>query len=112
MALSRSDGSQPATESVLGRGAPDEEPAVSRRRRAVLAGHEGDGAGAAALTVDPDPSVRAAAFGALLRLGALDDALLLGALGDPDAGVRRRACALAGRDGADRPSAATPSSPA
>jgi HEAT repeat protein len=69
----------------------------------VLAGHEGDSAGAAALTIDADPTVRAAAFGALLRLGALDDAMLLRALGDPDPGVRRRACVIAGRDrGIDR----------
>jgi HEAT repeat protein len=51
------------------------------------------------LTADPDPTVRAAALGALRRLGALDDDILLQGLGDPDPGVRRRACALAGRDG-------------
>ena len=44
-----------------------------RRRRAVVAGHGGDRDGAAALTGDRDPTVRAAALGALARLGALDD---------------------------------------
>jgi HEAT repeat protein len=51
------------------------------------------------LAGDPDPTVRAAALGALGRLGTLDDDLLLRALGDPDPSVRRRACALAGRTG-------------
>ncbi len=71
-----------------------------RRRRAVLAGHDGDREGAGRLAADPDPTVRAAALGALWRLGALDDDVLLRALGDPDPGVRRRACAVAG-GGAD-----------
>ena len=71
-----------------------------RRRRAVLAGHDGDREGAGRLAADPDPTVRAAALGALWRLGALDDDILLRALGDPDPGVRRRACAVAG-GGAD-----------
>jgi HEAT repeat protein len=53
--------------------------------------------------MDADASVRAAAFGALLRLGALDDDALRRALGDPDPVVRRRACVMAGRDrGLDR----------
>jgi HEAT repeat protein len=73
---------------------------VVRRRRAVLAGHSGDGTEAARLVVDPDPTVRAAALGALSRLGELDDDALVRGLGDSDAGVRRRACSLAGR-GAD-----------
>jgi HEAT repeat protein len=101
MVLSQSDGPQPAMESGADRGAPDRDPAVLRRRRAVLAGHDGDRHGAVLLTVDPDPAVRAAAFGALLRLGALDDDVLLLALADTDPTVRRRACLLAGRtDGA------------
>jgi HEAT repeat protein len=70
---------------------------VVRRRRAVLAGHRGDRREAARLTADPDPTVRAAALGALLRLGELDDDALVRGLGDSDAGVRRRACSLAGR---------------
>jgi HEAT repeat protein len=69
----------------------------NRRRRAVLAGHEGDEDRARELSADPDPAVRAAALGALERLGVLDDATLGGALDDPDPDVRRRACALAGR---------------
>ncbi len=99
MGLSQSDGPQPAMESGADRGAADEDPAVLRRRRAVLAGHDGDRRGAALLAVDPDPTVRAAAFGALLRLGALDDDILLGALADTDPTVRRRVCLLAGRPG-------------
>jgi HEAT repeat protein len=95
--LSQSDGPQPAMESGADRGAPDQDPTIVRRRRAVLAGHDGDRHGAALLTADPDPSVRAAAFGALLRLGALDDDVLLRVLGDADPTVRRRGCVLAGR---------------
>jgi len=78
----------------------------NRRRRAVLAGHGGNVAGARELSTDPDPTVRAAALGALARLGALDDAIVLGALDDPDADVRRRACAVAGRRGDPGSSAA------
>jgi HEAT repeat protein len=87
-------------------GEPDEAPAgitanlpAGRRRRAVLAGHGGDHEGAALLATDPDPTVRAAALGALLRLRALDEDVILRALGDPDPLVRRRVCALVGRLG-------------
>lgn len=46
------------------------------------------------------PAVRAAALGALARMGALGDDDLAGALTDPDAKVRCRACRLAaGRRG-------------
>ncbi|HXQ43797.1 MAG TPA: HEAT repeat domain-containing protein [Acidimicrobiales bacterium] len=82
---------------------PDGEPGTAdddaglRRRRAVLAGHGGDHDSAALLSTDLDPTVRSAALGALSRLGALDEETLLRALGDPDPGVRRRACTLAGR---------------
>jgi len=72
---------------------------AGRRRRAVLAGHGADPETAIGLVTDPAPEVRAAALGALARLGALDDALLLRALDDPDGGVRRRAGTLAGRRG-------------
>jgi HEAT repeat protein len=78
------------------RGAPTLPPAA-RRRRAVLAGHEGDRQVAAELLRDPDPAVRSAALGALDRLGVLDAGHLLGALGDGDPLVRRRACTLVGR---------------
>jgi HEAT repeat protein len=102
MALSQSDGPQPAMESGSDQGAPDQDTTVLRRRQAVLAGHEGDPHRAGRLSVDPDPTVRAAAFGALLRLDALDDDDLLRALGDSDPTVRRRACVLAGRLGSAR----------
>jgi HEAT repeat protein len=81
----------------------DDEPAADplgaggRRRRAVVAGHDGDEDDALRLAADTDPRVRAAALGALARLGALDDGTLVQGLADPDPTVRRRACGLAGR---------------
>jgi HEAT repeat protein len=69
--------------------------AEGRRRRAALAGHEGDAAGARDLLADPDPGVRATAVGALTRLGAITEAEVAAALTDPDPAVRRRACAAA-----------------
>jgi HEAT repeat protein len=66
-------------------------------RDAVVAGHEGDVETASRLMGDPDPAVRAAALGALERIGVLDEDLLVGATTDPDPGVRRRACVLSGR---------------
>lgn len=77
-------------------GPPDDPRAPERRRHAVLAGY-GAGGDARLLLRDPDPTVRAAALGALERQGALDDETLVVALGDPAAGVRRRACTLVGR---------------
>lgn len=65
--------------------------AVDRRRRVVLAGHTADTATAAAALDDPDPSVRAAALGALARTGVLTAAQLSEAVTDPHATVRRRA---------------------
>ncbi|MEZ5145357.1 MAG: HEAT repeat domain-containing protein [Acidimicrobiales bacterium] len=65
-------------------------PAAQRRRRAVLAGHEGDLPAARALLADPDPGVRAAALGALERLGSLTGDELAAAARDPAAAVRRR----------------------
>ncbi|MBV8981698.1 MAG: HEAT repeat domain-containing protein [Acidimicrobiia bacterium] len=62
------------------------------RRRAAIAGHEGDESGARALLADADPGVRAAALGALGRMGALVPADLERAVRDGDARVRRRAC--------------------
>ena len=67
----------------------------SSRRAAAIAGHEGDEATARALVVHPAADVRAAAYGALARMGALtaDDAR--DALADAAPTVRRRAVALA-----------------
>jgi len=71
--------------------------AAGRRRAAAVAGHQGDTATARAAIADPDAGVRATAFGALARLGVLDRHDLLAALGDGDAGVRRRGAELAAR---------------
>ena len=89
----------------MGKGAAgDHQPATVRSRSlgapvrdAVMAGHVGDLETARALVGDDDAAVRAAALGALQRLGALGPDALLRALGDPDPSVRRRACTLAGR---------------
>jgi HEAT repeat protein len=78
-------------------GALDHDDRVARRRRAVVAGHQGDGPTATALSDDPDPAVRGAALGALGRLGLLDDEHLRRGLRDEEPTVRRRSCALAGR---------------
>ncbi|HEY5024916.1 MAG TPA: HEAT repeat domain-containing protein [Acidimicrobiales bacterium] len=66
-------------------------------RDAVVAGHTGDLETASRLVGDPDPAVRAAALGALDRMGSLATATLLDAMADRDPAVRRRGCALAGR---------------
>ncbi len=66
-----------------------------RRRRAALAGHNGDKAAARELLGDSDEGVRAAALGALVRLGALTGDDIAAALGDPSRSVRRRICELA-----------------
>jgi HEAT repeat protein len=68
---------------------------VSRRRDIIVAGHRGDEATARAGLADADPNVRASALGALERMGALDDATLLGAFTDSSPVVRRRAAQLA-----------------
>ena len=65
-----------------------------RRRDAVIAGHAGDEATARAAQNDDDPRVRASAFGALDRMGALADEELRVALGDPSPEVRLRAVLL------------------
>jgi HEAT repeat protein len=86
--------SQPATDP------PDSgltAPASAERRRALVAGHTGDAAGALELSRHVEPSVRAAAIGSLDKAGHLSPDLILGALDDPDRWVRRRACELAGR---------------
>jgi HEAT repeat protein len=67
---------------------------AARRRAVVMAGHRDDAPTAVAACADPSPSVRAAALGALDRLGALGAADLATALEDPSPLVRRRACEL------------------
>lgn len=64
-------------------------------RDVVVAGHSGDLETARHGLSATDPHVRAAALGALKRLGRLSDDTLGDALEDPDVGVRRRAAELA-----------------
>ncbi len=66
-------------------------------REAVIAGHRGDVESAARLTDHTEPAVRAAALGALDRMGVLETGALVDALTDPHPVMRRRACVLAGR---------------
>jgi HEAT repeat protein len=76
--------------------APDpSEPGGSSRRRAALAGHQGDERAARALLAHVDGEVRATALGALARLGAASLADVERAVVDPASVVRRRACAAA-----------------
>ena len=63
---------------------------AARRRRAAVAGHDGDVATARALAADPDADVRSTALGALARLGALTAPDLVAAAEDPAGAVRRR----------------------
>ncbi|MBW3581071.1 MAG: HEAT repeat domain-containing protein, partial [Actinobacteria bacterium] len=65
------------------------------RRRAVVAGHEGDLDAATGLLDHAEAATRASALGALARLGALTPAHLHQALSDSSPVVRRRAAALA-----------------
>jgi HEAT repeat protein len=65
--------------------------AERRRRTVALAGHRGNEPAARRGLADPDPSVRAAAVGALARLGALTVADAVAALADDAPAVRRRA---------------------
>ena len=64
-------------------------------RAVAVAGHTGDAATARAGFESSDPTVRAAALGALERLNALADDILADALCDPDVAVRRRAAEVA-----------------
>ncbi len=66
--------------------------AADRRRKAALAGHTGDAAGARALLHDPCADVRATALGALGRLGVVTPAEIQAGLVDEDPAVRQRAC--------------------
>ncbi len=68
---------------------------AARRRAAAVAGHAGDVAAAETFLSDSDPSVRATAFAALHRCGALNADLLLTGLSDVEGGVRRRCATLA-----------------
>ena len=85
--------------------APNQEVA-QRRRRAVLAGHHGEEATARGLLADPEAVVRAAAVGALERIGTLTDDELAHALTDSDPAVRRRALEVLGSTGEPRPTVA------
>jgi len=76
--------------------APDPETA-ERRRRAVLAGYDGDAETARSLAGDPEAVVRAAALGALSRTGTLTDDGLARGLTDPHPTVRLRALEILGR---------------
>ena len=67
------------------------------RRTVTIAGHTGDVAAARAGLGSPDPAVRAAALGALERLGRLTDDDLREALADAAMPVRRRAAELSAR---------------
>jgi HEAT repeat protein len=65
--------------------------AERRRRTVVLAGHRGNEPAARRGLADRDPGVRAAAVGALARLGTLSVADVVASLADEDPAVRRRA---------------------
>lgn len=70
-------------------------------RAAAVAGHLGDRAAARTMTGHPDPEVRAAALGAMARLGDVDLApAVTAALGDGAPSVRRRAAELGAAAGA------------
>jgi HEAT repeat protein len=62
---------------------------------AAIAGHRGDETRARILVAETDPKVRAAAYGALARMGRLTDADVRAALVDDAPVVRQRALALA-----------------
>jgi len=68
---------------------------MTQRRAAAVAGHEEDEGAARRLAADPDPGTRAAALGALARMGRLGDDDLAGALADGAATVRVRGAELA-----------------
>jgi HEAT repeat protein len=66
-------------------------------RTVAVAGHTGDVDGARAGMDSDDAAVRAAALGALERLGVLDAAQLSASLADAEPAVRRRAATIAAR---------------
>ncbi len=70
-------------------------PAEARRRgQAALAGHMEDEEGARSLLGDESPRVRAAAVGALVRMGRFTTELAEQAAADPSPVVRRALCEL------------------
>jgi HEAT repeat protein len=71
---------------------PKEPDEIRRRREAALAGHRGDEIAARAALADEAPGVRAAALGALHRMGGLAGPDVTAGLADPSPVVRRRAC--------------------
>jgi HEAT repeat protein len=75
-------------------GVPGDADDGARRTAVVMAGHLGDEAVAREGLDDPNPAVRAAALGAMARLGRLEPAALATALHDAAPVVRRRACEL------------------
>lgn len=73
-----------------------------RRGEAATAGHTGDEAAARSFLGDPDPDVRAAALGALVRMGRATPEDAAAGLQDGDPRARRCACELgAALPGAD-----------
>jgi len=70
--------------------------ASERRQAVIIAGHGGDTATAVAHLDDPEPAVRAAALGALERIGDLAATQIADAFTDASPEVRRRAAELAG----------------
>ena len=66
-------------------------------RTVAVAGHTGDVDGARAGLDSDDPAVRAAALGALERLGVLDAGQLAASMSDAESAVRRRAVTIAAR---------------
>ena len=71
----------------------------------MLAGHQGDEGAARALLAAPEAAVRAAALGALARMGRATADDVAHALADPDPTVRRRACEAAAPAPAPAPGA-------
>jgi len=68
-----------------------------QRGEVALAGRAGDEGAVRAALADPEPSVRAGALAALVRLGAAGAGDTAAALADPAGEVRRMACELAPR---------------
>jgi HEAT repeat protein len=69
---------------------------LARRRRAAIAGHDGDATSSRRLLDDEDPTVRATALGALARSGAIEGTDLVAGAGDPSVIVRRRTAEVLG----------------